>query len=48
VTASATSASASASALPLGAGSAPLGKTGPARPHSPTGQVGAAGISSQF
>jgi len=41
-------ASASASALPVGSASAPPNKTGHARPHDPTGQVGAAGISSQF
>jgi serine/threonine protein kinase len=39
--------SAAPSALPAAAASAPAGKTGHARPN-PTGQVGAAGISSQF
>ena len=42
------SATASASALPVGSTSAPANKTGHPRPHDPTGQVGAAGISSQF
>jgi serine/threonine protein kinase len=36
------------SASPAGSGAAPPNKNGHARPHDPTGQVGAAGISSQF
>jgi hypothetical protein len=40
--------SATASALPAASASAPPGKGGHPRPHDPTGQVGAAGISSQF
>jgi serine/threonine-protein kinase len=41
-------ASASSSVLPAGSASLPANRTGHARPHDPTGQVGAAGISSQF